>query len=68
MSMPLKQRPLQLIFQQLPEEFTKSDILTLLKKHHRTMHPSDVVRKFKNQNLIRPIGYNQFSKLEHLNP
>lgn len=63
MSMPLKQRPLQLIFQQLPEEFSKSDILTLLKKHHRTMQPSDVVRKFKNQGLITNPSYNLYCKV-----
>lgn len=45
-------RPIQLIFQQLPSEFTRQDLMRLLKRHHRTLPIEEVLYRFKSQGFI----------------
>lgn len=56
-------RPLQQIFQQLPQKFTRKDVDRLMKRHHRTIPVEEIIYRYKAQGFIRNTTHNNFIKI-----
>lgn len=59
-------RPLQLIFQQLPNEFDRHDVERLMKRHHRTIPVEEILFRFKAQGFIRNSYRNHYFKIQKI--
>ena len=57
-------RPIQVIFELLPTEFTKTDIERLMKRHGRNQFScNEFIRRHKLLGLIRPLTNNLYTKV-----
>lgn len=61
-----KTRPLQQIFEQLSNEFTRQDVERLMKRYHRTIPVEEILFRFKAQGLIRTSSRNHYFKIKKL--